>query len=83
MYDYSRQIIERVQLVQSHEIEQLQLADLVIGAISYLNRSLHSSIAKETLVKRIQDRSGYSLSKTTLYRENKVNLLSWHAKEFD
>ncbi len=66
MYDFSRNVIERVQLVHSHEIEQLQLADLLIGAISYLNRGLHGSQAKETLIARIQERSGYSLTMTTL-----------------
>lgn len=81
MYDFSRNVIERVQLVHSHEIEQLQLADLLIGAISYLNRSLQGSQAKEALVARIQERSGYSLTKTTLYREEKVNLFRWLANE--
>lgn len=81
MYDYSREVIERLQLVHSHEIEQLQLADLLIGAISYLNRNLHGNKAKETLVARIQERSGYSLLKTTLYREDKVNLFHWQASE--
>lgn len=81
MYDFSREVIERLQLVHSHEIEQLQLADLLIGAVSYLNRDLHGSSAKEALVARIQQRSGYSLLKTTLYREDKINLLLWQANE--
>lgn len=81
MYDFSRNVIERLQLVHSHEIEQLQLADLMIGAVSYLNRNLHGNKAKEALVARIQERSGYSLLKTTLYRENKVNLFHWQANE--
>ncbi|MEA3640776.1 MAG: DUF3800 domain-containing protein [Lamprobacter sp.] len=81
MYDFSRNVIERVQLVHSHEIEQLQLADLLIGAISYLNRGLQGSQAKEALVARIQERSGYNLTKTTLYREDKVNLFRWRASE--
>ena len=81
MYDFSRNVIERLQLVHSHEIEQLQLADLLIGAISYLNRNLHESKAKEALITRIQERSGYSLLKTTLYQEEKVNLFRWQANE--
>lgn len=81
LYDFSREIVERVQLVHSHEIEQLQLADLLIGAVSYVNRDLHGNTGKLALIKRMQERSGYSLSKTTLYRENKVNLLSWQAQE--
>lgn len=78
MYDFSRKVIERLQLVHSHEVEQMQLVDLLIGAISYLNRGLHGSSAKEALISRIQQRSGYSLKKSTLYRENKVNLFHWH-----
>ena len=81
MYDFSRNVIERLQLVHSHEIEQLQLADLLIGAISYLNRGLRGSPAKEALVARIRQRSGYDLTKTTLYREEKVNLFRWRATE--
>tara|TARA_R110002096_G_scaffold201398_1_gene386001 strand:- start:19081 stop:19794 length:714 start_codon:yes stop_codon:yes gene_type:complete len=81
MYDFSRSVIERLQLVHSHEIEQLQLADLLIGAVSYLNRDLRGNQAKEALVARVQERSGYSLLKTTLYQEEKVNLFRWQANE--
>ena len=81
MYDFSRSVIERFQLVHSHEIEQLQLADLLIGAVSYFNRGLHGNQAKEALVARVQERSGYSLLKTTLYQEEKVNLFRWHEHE--
>lgn len=81
MYDFSRSVIERLQLAHSHEIEQLQLADLLIGAVSYLNRDLHGNQAKAALVARVQERSGYSLLKSTLYREEKVNLFRWQAHE--
>ena len=77
MYDFDNEIIERVQLVRSHEVEQLQLADLLIGVISYVNRGLDSSSAKLALVDRMRERSHYSLTKTTLLREDKVNLLRW------
>lgn len=81
LYDFSREVVERLQLAHSHEIEQLQLADLIIGAVSYLNRELGSSEAKNILIKRIQDRSGYSLTKTTLLREEKMNIFRWQASE--
>jgi hypothetical protein len=81
LYDFSREIVERVQLVHSHEIEQLQLADLLLGAVSYLSRDLHSNAGKQALVDRMKQRSGYSLTKTTLLREEKVNLLRWQAQE--
>ncbi len=79
MYDFRREIIERVQTVRSHEVEQLQLADLLIGAISYINRGLNSSSSKVELIDRIIQRSHYRLTQTTLLREGKVNLFRWHA----
>jgi hypothetical protein len=81
MYDFQRQIIGRVQTVRSHEIAPLQLADLLIGIISYVNRGLSGSTAKNALVERMRQRSGYSLTKTNLLRENKVNIFIWHTAE--
>jgi len=83
MYDFRREIIERVQTVRSHEVELLQLADLLVGAVSYANRGLSSNIAKVAVVEQMKKRSGYSLTRTTLLRENKVNLFCWHAAEVD
>jgi hypothetical protein len=81
MYDFSQDIIERVQTVRSHEVELLQLADLLIGAVSYANRGLAKSEAKTKLVARMRKRSHYSLNYTTLLKERKVNLFRWHASE--
>jgi hypothetical protein len=80
-YDFSRQVIERVQLVRSHEIEQLQLADLLIGAVAYLNRDLHGNAGKLALIERMRRRSGYDLTRSTLLREEKTNIFRWHAAE--
>lgn len=80
-YDFKRQIIERLQLVRSHEVEQLQLADLLIGALAYLNRGLQGNAGKLAVIERIQERSGYDLTRSTLLREEKTNLFRWHAAE--
>ena len=80
-YDFSRQVIERLQLVHSHEIEQLQLADLLIGAVGYLNRNLHGNEGKIALIERMKQRSGYDLTRTTLLREEKMNIFRWYATE--
>lgn len=82
-YDFSRAIVERIQTVRSHEVELLQMADVLIGALSYINRDLNSSSAKTTLVERIRNRSRYNLRQTTLLREDKVNLFRWHASGAD
>jgi hypothetical protein len=81
MYDFERRIIEKVQLVHSHEIEQLQLADLLIGAVSYVNRGLSANAGKMQIVQRMRERSHYTLTASTLLRENKLNLFRWHARE--
>jgi len=81
IYDFSRNIIERVQTVRSHEVEILQLADLLIGAVSYANRNLSDNAGKKALVERMRNRSGYQLTLTTLLRENKVNLFRWFPTE--
>ena len=80
-YDFSRSIIERIQLVRSHEVELLQLADYLTGLIAYANRGLRGSAAKLALVERLRGYSRYSLTKTTLLREDKINLFCWHPRE--
>lgn len=80
-YDYSKSIIKKVQQVRSHEVELIQLADLLTGAVSYINRGLNTSPAKNELVSLIRHRSNYSLVKTTLLREKKFNIFIWeHSK---
>jgi len=79
MYDFSRQIVERMQTVRSDEVKILQLCDLLIGAVSYANRKLDHSSAKQALIEQIRLRSGYCLTKKTLLREDKVNIFIWDA----
>jgi hypothetical protein len=77
LYDFSREIVERVQLVRSHEVELMQLADFLIGAVGYVNRGLTQNPTKAALVARMKERSKLSLTRTTLLRAGKVNLLKW------
>lgn len=81
VYDFSREIVEPIQLARSHEIELLQMADVLIGAVGYASEGLATSAAKLALIDRIRKRSGYVLTKSTLLREMKFNLLRWEAKE--
>ena len=76
-YDFSRSIVQKVQQVQSDEVIPIQLTDLLTGAIAYKNRGLNSNDGKIALVNRIIQRSGYSLTQTTLLRETKINLFHW------
>ena len=82
-FDFDRESIERIQQIRSHESELLQVADLLIGALSYLHRGLATSSAKQALIDQIKRLSGYSLERNTLYREEKFNLLVWQAANGD
>jgi hypothetical protein len=81
MYDFDRKTIERLQQVRSHEVEGLQLTDLLMGAINYANRGAVDSAAKRALVERVRERSRYALTRTTLVREQKLNLFVWKPQE--
>lgn len=77
MLDFDRKIVERVQVVQSHEIALLQLADLLLGAVGYATRGLQSSAAKLEIVNRIRRRSGTALTRSTLPSAQKFNVFHW------
>lgn len=76
-YDFNRELINKVQQIRSHEVELLGLADLLIGALTYVHREMNTSKAKLALIERIKQRSGYTLMSSTLYRENKFNIFIW------
>ena len=80
LYDFNRAIVERVQVVEADMVEQLQLADFLLGAVCYVNRGLSGSVAKNALIARIKERTGYSLLRPTLLREPKFNLFIWHGQ---
>lgn len=79
-YDFNQKIIKKLQNVRSHEIEQVQLADLLIGCVLTANKDDGKSLAKKTLVEKMRSLSKCRLTQTSLLREKKVNLLHWIAK---
>lgn len=81
-YDYAKEIIKKVQQVRSHEVELIQLADLLTGAVAYVNRDLTGSKAKNLLIDHIRHRSKYSLIKSTLIREQKFNIFLWNSSKY-
>jgi len=73
--------VKNIQLVRSDQIQLLQLADLLIGAVSYSNRGLDGNSAKLKLIKHIEERSSRLLTKTTPKSEEKVNIFIWSPRE--
>ena len=80
-YDGTGNIIRRVQQIRSHESELMQLADLIKGIVTYANRGLDSSPAKLSMVSRLKQRTGFSLTRSTWLREPKLNLLVWESSD--
>ena len=76
-WDFSRSIIERVQSVRSREVSVLQLTDLLLGAVSYLNRGLSGNQGKLAVIERMKKYSRLSLVQTTLLGERKTNIFIW------
>lgn len=81
MYDFDGKIIKTIQQVRSHEIQILQLTDLLIGAMQFLNNMNVKSEAKKAVVERMRQRSGYDLMKSTLLREPKTNVFYWKGND--
>ena len=81
LYDFYEDTIKRIQLARSDQIQILQLADLIIGAVCYDNRGLTQSNAKLELIDYIEERSGRPLHYTTPRSEDKFNLFKWAPRE--
>lgn len=66
------------QHVRSHEIQFIQLVDILIGAVAYKARGLgdlpDASPAKKEIVRYLEEKSGYSIDEGTEPWETKFNL---------
>lgn len=79
--DFNKSILENIQTIRSHESQLLQICDLLLGAICAANRLETHSQAKIELINHIRNKTNYSLVKSTLLREKKINILIWRSKE--
>lgn len=81
MYDFSHEVVRKIQPIRSHEVQIMQLVDILLGAITFENRCFSQkeerSATKIAIVNLVKQRSGYSLKKTTYLRESKFNILIW------
>ena len=81
-YDFSHNIIKKVQPINSKDVQAMQITDVLTGAVTYANRvwenNSHSKTKME-LIELIKKRSKYTLRKTTLLNEKKFNMLMWCA----
>ncbi len=80
-HDWSNQVIERIQIVRSDEIEVMQLADILVGALAYRSRGLDTSTAKTAVVMRIEAIAQIRLDWSTSIGASKVNLFHWRPQQ--
>ncbi len=80
-YDFEKEMITLVQQVESREVAQMQVVDILMGAVGYFNRGINSSSAKNQIVERIKKHTGFSLTRNTFLGERKFNLFFWKPRE--
>ena len=80
LYAFSDTTVKLIQEVRSDQVQLLQLADLFIGTISYSNRSLSTSSAKNQLVEYLCEKSARPLNYSTPKYEHKFNIFKWEPR---
>ena len=84
IYDFSGESNRKIQPIRSHEVEIMQLVDILIGAVTYANRNFSEnhikSSAKLQVIERIKQRSGRNINKTSMLRDYKFNLFIWRSR---
>lgn len=73
--------VKSIQLLRSDQIQIMQLADLLIGAVSYANRGLTGNKAKLRLIKHIEDYIHRPLTTKSPKSEPKFNIFVWQPRE--
>jgi len=83
-FDFNTSIIKEIREVHSHQVQLVQLVDLLIGAIQFnlcSKNNPNESSAKRKLVDLIQKKSNKTLTQNTLPSEFKFNLFFWTGKK--
>lgn len=67
-------VIRNLQNIHSKESVFLQLTDLILGAVGYHLRNLHTVDTKIKIIEKIQKQSNHQLDTSTVLSEEKFNL---------
>lgn len=81
MWDFNEQTVKNIQHVRSHEVELLQICDLLLGTVVYANRGLQTSTAKVALVKHVEKHLHRSITKTTYGKNLKFDVFVWKSSK--
>lgn len=80
LYDFYESTIKNIQLLRSDQVEIMQLADLLIGAVAYKNRHLETNEGKVELVKYIEDKINHRLDVSSSKAYRKFNIFVWEPR---
>lgn len=74
VYDFTSEMIAHIQNVHSDQVELLQIADYLTGALGYRHRGLAGNPAKVAVLEHLEARRGRSLLYSTPLGESKLNV---------
>ena len=76
-YDFTGNLIAKIQQVRSHEIELMQLCDFLLGAVVYSNRRLSGNPTKVSVALRVAERRKLPLHLSSSLSQEKFNVFVW------
>lgn len=79
--DFQGAQINNIQNVHSREVALVQVADFLLGAVSYRNRGLSGNEAKSQIVERIEKHYQKPLVSSSPMAEEKFDVFIFHPKE--
>lgn len=82
VYDFTGEMVEKVQNVHSHDSHLIQLTDLLLGALTYKYRDLSENITKLNAIKAIENKLSYPLTKSSPLKEDKFNVFLFTPKQY-
>ena len=69
--------IQKAQQIRSHEVELVQLTDILIGALSYKHSELEQNEGKKKVIEVIENSIGKRMLNSSSVNEDKFNVLVW------
>ncbi len=73
--------ISNAQQIRSHEVELMQVVDILCGALAYIHRNLSGNEGKKSVVELIKNSIGKSMLTSSSISEDKFNVLVWESRK--
>lgn len=73
--------VSKAQQIRSHEVELMQVVDILSGALSYTHRGLQENKGKKKLIEVIENSIGKNMLTSSAINEDKFNVLVWKPRK--